>query len=435
MKVAFVSHPTMEVLEPRNSVEIWTQEVANRLVSVCDVTIYGTGTAFGRQTQTRQGVDYVLLPLFPDHWITKWLYRFKKLAGYLGNKRFHPFSFRFFYCFYSLRVALELRRQRVEIAHIQSFFQFVPILRLLNPQMKIICHFHTGWYLSLDHQTVQQLLSPGDRILTCSDYLTVEARRCYPQLADRCQTLYNGVNLEQFIQSPDPALPVAAAPTPRVVFIGRLSPEKGVHYLVEAFHQVVQQFPQAQLQLIGTEQFLMVDDFQFDPEAYALLAPFYERGPGFSYQAYLEERAIALGIRDNITFSGFVPHSEMAAVCQSATAFAAPSVWHEPFGMVIVEAMAMALPVVVTRVGGIPEIVDSGKTGLLVDRANVDQLATALIELLSDPARARAMGLAGRQQVLNRFSWETVIQSLLSIYRQLRPSVTVPGTATPVPQQ
>ncbi len=116
---------------------------------------------------------------------------------------------------------------------------------------------------------------------------------------------------------------------------------------------------------------------------------------------------------------GFVPdESLLSSACAEATALVLPSEY-EAFGLVLLEALAQGTPVVASRVGGIPEIVQDGRNGRLVPPSDVSALAAALRELLSDPRRARAMGEWGRTHTVPRFTWDRVADELAEVYRQV----------------
>ncbi len=120
-----------------------------------------------------------------------------------------------------------------------------------------------------------------------------------------------------------------------------------------------------------------------------------------------------------VNFRGAVPFSEMAAHYGGADLFVLPSVWEEPSGMGVREAMAAALPVVCSRSGGMPEAVEEGRTGLVVERDDAKGLADALVHLLERPDRRRAMGEAARARARRQFSWDRIAADVLALYREL----------------
>jgi starch synthase len=113
-----------------------------------------------------------------------------------------------------------------------------------------------------------------------------------------------------------------------------------------------------------------------------------------------------------------LPKTEVIQLLTHALAFVCPSVY-EPLGIVNLEAMACSTAVVASRVGGIPEVVDGGVTGLLVPPDDPASLADALNLLLRDPGRAQAMGLAGRQRAVAEFSWDKVAARTAALYESL----------------
>jgi glycosyltransferase involved in cell wall biosynthesis len=114
-----------------------------------------------------------------------------------------------------------------------------------------------------------------------------------------------------------------------------------------------------------------------------------------------------------------VKFSELAPHYHSASIFAFPSVCEESFGMPLVEAMASATPVVTTRGGAFSEIVEDGRSGLLVERSDVRALADALLRLLSNPDQRDEMAQAAFQRASTRFSWDRVAEDLLAEYERL----------------
>ena len=128
--------------------------------------------------------------------------------------------------------------------------------------------------------------------------------------------------------------------------------------------------------------------------------------------------------RSLVWIDHYISREDLIALHSSATVFVCPSIY-EPFGLVILEAMACDTAVVASRVGGIPEIVVDGETGFLIDydAGRPDAFSAALGEridqLLDDPVRARAMGEAGRKRVLTHFGWPAIARTTADLYASL----------------
>lgn len=130
----------------------------------------------------------------------------------------------------------------------------------------------------------------------------------------------------------------------------------------------------------------------------------------------LRALAQSLGVADRIHFAGFVPHA--ARAMRAFDLFVLPSI-EEPFGLVCAEAMANALPVVASRTGGIPEVVEDGETGLLVPPADDEALAGAILRLAGDLELRRRMGQAGRRRFLQHFTVEAMVEKTVSLYERV----------------
>ena len=144
-----------------------------------------------------------------------------------------------------------------------------------------------------------------------------------------------------------------------------------------------------------------------------------------THEIGVELRALASEVRAAgaplVWIEDVPPRDDVIGLLSMATAFVCPSVY-EPFGLVNIEAMACGTAVVASAVGGIPEIVVHGETGLLVAPTGgrfAERLAAAITDVLDDPARAAAMGEAGRRRVLERFTWSAVAAQTAEVYRSL----------------
>lgn len=204
---------------------------------------------------------------------------------------------------------------------------------------------------------------------------------------DRVHVVPSGVRPSLFAADhggtfPDPFPQVGR---PRVVFVGRLAPQKGVATLVHA----------AVLLRSSTAQVLLVGD-----------------GPD---RPALESEIERLDLHGRVHVTGFVAHEQVPAVLAHADVFVMPSVYEE-LGSALVEAQWAGVPVVATRVGGIPDVVDDGVSGVLVPPGNPQALARAIDGLLGDPGRARAMAVQGRAAALRRYDWTHLAARVLDVY-------------------
>ncbi len=142
---------------------------------------------------------------------------------------------------------------------------------------------------------------------------------------------------------------------------------------------------------------------------------------GGEQERELIQLAESLNISSHIMFEGPKPHEEVPSILRQTDIFAMPSIYeNESLGVAALEAQAMAVPVVATNVGGIPEAVINGVTGILVEPKNERQLAAAILRLINDPGLRIQMGTAGRQHVLKNFDWNTNVLAMEKLYIEIQ---------------
>lgn len=316
---------------------------------------------------------------------------------------------------YAVEVGRRSRRLGCDVIHIMNYSQFIPVIRRFNPRSKISLHMHCEWLTQLDYKLIEKRLSQTDLIVGCSEYITRKIAKRFPQFEARCVTVPNAVAVapERDRSGSDPYY---------VLFVGRVSPEKGIHDLIKAFHEVLNRFPDASLHIvggIGSAPYEILVGLSDEPHV-ADLRVFYEQkgdGKGDPYGVFLEQDSGAeLGKR--IFFEGRVEHDQLEPYFRRAGLLVNPSL-SESFGISLVEAMMHRVPVVATRVGGMTFSVDHGHTGLLVDPADPGTLAAAICEILGDREKARRMGEAGRKKAVEHFSWERITDTLLQHFRRV----------------
>ncbi|HFD14976.1 MAG TPA: glycosyltransferase family 1 protein [Rhodospirillales bacterium] len=315
-----------------------------------------------------------------------------------------------YYLPFALRLGVGLRRRNVGVVHLHSVAGLLPLLRRLLPEAVIGLHVHDHSLADFSPGWGRGCLRTADFALTCSHFVGERIRRHLGDGIPPLHTLHNGVDRRFFACQSDPG------GGRRIVFVGRLAPEKGVHLLIEAFARIADRFPDATLDLVGPAEFSppeFVDPWRRDP-LLRPLAPFLTR-PG-SYGEELRRRAASLG--DRVRFRGAVDNARLPSLLAGAAVLVMPSLWEEPFGIPVIEAMAAGLPVVASDAGAFPETVAHDRTGLLVSRGDSEALAAALDRLLADPELRRRFGVAGRTRARELFTWNHLVVRLEVIYRE-----------------
>ena len=151
---------------------------------------------------------------------------------------------------YIRQIGKHLAEWNPEIVHIHNFSQFVPIIRHNVPNARIVLHMHCEWLSQLNTRMIEKRLMRTDRVVGCSDYITTKVKQKFPHLTNRCVTIYNGVDLSQFTSQSE--LDSEQNDDNVLLLVGRLSPEKGVHVLLDAFSLVLKQFPNTHLMIVGS---------------------------------------------------------------------------------------------------------------------------------------------------------------------------------------
>jgi glycosyltransferase involved in cell wall biosynthesis len=421
MKIAFVNQPWDSVTPPvqAGSVSICTYEIARRLVKNCDVIIYARKNPGQKAVEFYEKVEYRRVSVATV--------RFFNGISKLWSKLFLKSSYfaSIFYGFsYAVRVAIDLRQQKCDVVHIPNFSQFASIIRAFNPQIKIVLHMHCQWLTQLDYDMIKRRLEQVDLVIGCSEFITEKIRCKFPEFAKKCQTVYNGVDSSFFNQKKS-SNSLDKNGVKQLLFVGRVSPEKGVHILLEALEKVVKHFPKVHLNIVGgvssscPKEFIIAlsDD---DPKVADLIS-FYNTDPVTGKQSsYFEQlqKQMSSELVKHVTFCDSVPHKKLNTYYWNADIFINSS-FSEAFPIPIPEAMAASLPVVGSHVGGISEAILNEKTGFLVESGDANELASVLLNILNDDNLRIAMGNAGYQRAVDLFSWDFIVEKLLHHYKSI----------------
>ncbi|HBG46054.1 MAG TPA: hypothetical protein DDW94_03600 [Deltaproteobacteria bacterium] len=399
-KLAFVTNPLDAHF--KSSISIIILELAKRLSTEFDITVY---TSKGGSPDFPPGIKVRRLSVWPDMTLRRFT---GKLAPLYSIKK--PFfNSAIYYPFFMLQLALDIRKEGFEIVHINNFTQFLPVIKALNPDTRVVFHTHSEWIPQLDRTQIGKRVKRADLVVCCSDYLTKKASQAFPEFSSRFKTLHNGVDYGRFSQV------MAEDGGAKLICVGRITPEKGLHVVIDAFNMLAPRLPGLELHLVGQER-ITPKEFLIDLSDSVLL-----KSLGAFYPGSYKERILAMIAPEQaqrVFFSGHVSHSEMLAKYSESSIFINAS-YYETFGMPVAEAMACGLPVIATRVGGVPEIVEDGVSGLLVEPGDPIQLAAAIERMVTDPALRARLFEAGRERVKELFSWENIAVTLKDYYREV----------------
>lgn len=299
------------------------------------------------------------------------------LAGCVGLMRYHA-------------------RERFDILHVHWPFPhtlFAMAARLIRPARLMLNFYGADLLLIRKYAFVKRYLrwfiGTADRTIAISTFTAGQVR----QVRD---VPVEVVAYGAAITSKDTGAPVSASDGPMVLSTGRMIERKGFEYLVRAMAIVRERHPHATLTIVG----------------------------GGPWHARLVEQVRELGLGAVVSLPGKVSNETLVALYKQCALFALPSIVDskgdtEGLGVVLLEAMMYRKPVVASDVGGIPDVIIDGKTGVLVPQKDPAKLASAIVALLDNPERSRTLGQAGYEHVRENFDWGVITSRLLAIYREV----------------
>jgi glycogen(starch) synthase len=230
------------------------------------------------------------------------------------------------------------------------------------------------------------------RVIVCSEYMNREIQYLFQVPRDKIDIVENGVNSAEFAANlPTQFRENYAHPAEKVVFfVGRLVQEKGVQVLIDAIPEVLVQYPQTKFVIAG-------------------------KGPK---EGDLKHQAQIMGIADRCYFTGFISDEVRNNLYQVCDLAVFPSLY-EPFGIVALEAMAARVPVLVTNVGGLGEIVEDGVDGFRVHPGSPHELAQGILRALNNPDISEDVREAGYKKAKEQYNWPGIAQKTLDIYQRV----------------
>lgn len=285
-----------------------------------------------------------------------------------------------------------MRLERIDIVHVNhEFANRHTVLASRLAGVPNICHVRN----IQTRKSVRDLWLGKSPFLIANSHATARSYEPHLRATQKSSVVYNGVDLARFDGTrcaksrfgvPDDAYLIAQ--------IGRIAPEKGLHHFVESLRRIA----------------------RIRPNVHALIAGSAAVRGSPEYLCRLQRQVEHYGIASKVKFLGHVDHIQ--AVYGASDLVVQPSM-AEPFGRTIVEAMAMRVPVIATRAGGAPELVEDTVTGVLVEPNDVDGLTQAIQSLMEDRPFAKRMGQAGRERVKLLFTADRHARCVEAVYQDI----------------
>jgi len=261
----------------------------------------------------------------------------------------------------------------------------------LNSNEKFMVSFN--WLLRFFEE---RMLERSNMIIAVSDFTRRELLQYYKVKEAKIRVIHNGVDVDKFKPAADKLKAkkeLGFNPEDKAILsVGRLYARKGLFTLIESMALVTRKFKNAK---------------------------FIIAGKGLSNEMKkLVNYATKIGVKDKIVFTGYFPDKKLPKLYQAADIFAF-STFYENLPFAVLEALSTALPVVTTTVGGIPEMIDSGKNGFLVQPSNSRELAERILYFLEHPAAASEMGLLARKIIEKHFDWRLIVKKVVKVYNEV----------------
>lgn len=283
-----------------------------------------------------------------------------------------------------------LNRENFDIIHLHGpIAPVLPYFALKYSQARNFITFHSAHEESLGYVLWEPLLEQYfrkiDGMIAVSKVARDSVSKYFP---DDYRIIPNGIDTTRFRPDVEPMEELKKF-SPKVLFVGRFEPRKGLKYLLQAFPMIIKEFPGAKLIVVGSG--------------------FLER----YYRRYIEEH-----IKENVVFVGRVSPDDLPRYYASCDIYCSPATGAESFGIVLLEAMATAKPIVASDIPGYRTILEEGKEGLFFKACDPVSLAEKIVYLLKDIESMKNMGEAGRKKA-RQYDWEIVTKQVVDFYSEV----------------
>lgn len=337
----------------------------NAIHHIHDITVYSVKPNKGIDKATKEN-HYVHFKID-----STWIRIGKFIHKHFNKNPYYSEDIEFFF-YLCLRSIRKRQFDCIIIANRPGF-----ALKLKNKVNSIIVNQINNDYINPNTSKAKEIKEASSLIITCSDFLNRQASLVKCSKEPPIITVHNGIDIKRFANSkPIDRSILGITKNDFIIFYsGRLTKEKGILELIHAF-KLIDTIPNLKLVITG--------------------ASFYGRDSQMTpYIKKLQEEVD--DIKDQVTFTGFVDYTEMPSYLKIANIIVVPSLWEEPFGLTVLEAMASGIPLIATRCGGISEVCDN--TATLIERNNIVQnIAEAIRFIFNNPQEALQMAQKAKER-------------------------------------
>ncbi|MGM0836812.1 MAG: glycosyltransferase family 4 protein [Bacillota bacterium] len=375
MKIAYIATEKLPVPAIRGgAIQIYIDSVAKIIGAKHDVTILSIQHEELEQQERRGHVRYI---------------RF-------DEKKYLP------------SILSHISQENYDVIHLCNRPTWVKQVKDAAPQTKIVLSVHNEMftYEKLSDAEGKECLNLVSKVVTVSDFIGRTITDRFPFAKSKVRTVYSGVDLDTFQPLWTPKGKQARNQVREeldltnkkvILFVGRLSKVKGPHVLLQALPSIIREHPNVMMVFIGSKWFGDDNINNYVKHLYTL---------GAMYPEY-------------VTFIKFVKPVDIPKLFAMSDVFVCSSQWQEPLARVHYEAMAAGLPIVTSKRGGNPEVIDEGRNGHVIsDFENPESYAKVTNSLLHNANNRESMGKYGRSKVEREFSWKNVENNLLAVYEE-----------------
>ena len=298
-----------------------------------------------------------------------------------------------------------MKREKFDVVHAHHAFTPTSLLSIRAANEQGIPTVLTNHSISVANSSdtlwnsMSYILSPLKKYINTADCI-IAVSHAAAEFIERfvenkdVRVIPNGVDVSRFsaINCPDPGLlDPTTLESPTLLSLGRLAFRKGFHLLIEAMPNILNAEPNTKLYIAGN---------------------------GYM-TTFLRGLTTSLGLNGSVGFLGYVPDDALSWLYNNCDIFIIPSISAESFGITLIEAMAARRPVVASRIGGIPEIIEDGVNGMLFDPWDSRALSEKVVKLLRDPNMAERMGRIAYETVERKYSWPVVARQIEKVYKDI----------------